>query len=937
MMFGLGYSANYFQSSDPLELYQNLRVQRQLIDFILSDLTVSVHQKTPWLRRRKCSKGGFLFKYPCGMFPRYNLIATPRLRILYQLSFKIFFSTLHFSCHNDGCETILQLKEAGTHIEDVLARCQIIPPLSQLTGLVCPTCGTETCIACGKKPSLSAENLFTPLGVINHCCQESRAFGVWLLLSRFDDEERRVRDRIKVASASNTTSGKPGNSSKSNGVGYASELGYPSDPYTAYHQHQHSDLYPHHKDKSPEMSDEIITNTVVLLTALSPDLSATAPNETKCLDVSALRFSLLLDRISTLLRNDSIENICERKSLYEPVISFLTIIFDNDSLQPLLFEKRLDKTQSPGLRVLTEFKMESLIAKEGLSASIFGSMESLYRQAKQFLEANTISIEPQIDHTLASKICKSIVQLYEKMAPLSPEPNGELDWSTFCKNNRVTFSEEVLRFHKFTVNFTKVKNGAANRANIIGKEISNMLTSLPDGVFLKVAETRSDVMKVLMVGPGGGPYAGGLFVFDMFLPTDYPASPPLMHFALPTADLDGGNFNPNLHYGGGVCLSLLNTWSGSPSEMWQPHKSTILSVLVSVHSMILGAPYPWYNEPGRDTGSQSICSAAKSYNKLIQCKTVKGAMIYWLAEAFKKHTTSVHLWKDICQTYWEYNGKAVLESVKTWAAEGNKRLISFEPSATLARQAIPQNPFQQNNSMTSSADGKGKGKGKAKMTAETLNLVENLAEALGLSSSPTVKNEPGEPETSNNNSYKRKASTQLTPSTHFEPLFAGPNPSLTQTWASANANIGNNQGTLADNKSAETKVAGHFNENKKPEYVWKYTGKMAIKDLRLACKDLGVNGALSIAETLRRLEASVNGNLEELVNEELELIDKWVRPDSLPATSSKIGSRKSQERLSGQVKDSGDFLKTGFAEAVNHDEFPNNGDGAVSWGSHKLQ
>ncbi len=90
-----------------------------------------------------------------------------------------------------------------------------------------------------------------------------------------------------------------------------------------------------------------------------------------------------------------------------------------------------------------------------------------------------------------------------------------------------------------------------------------------------------DVMKVLIVGSEGSPYAGGLFTFDIFLPANYPISPPKMYFVLDGNDNDQHPFNPNLHKGGTVCLSILNTWHGSPNEMWQPNKSTILSVLIS--------------------------------------------------------------------------------------------------------------------------------------------------------------------------------------------------------------------------------------------------------------------------------------------------------------------------------------------------------------------
>lgn len=46
----------------------------------------------------------------------------------------------------------------------------------------------------------------------------------------------------------------------------------------------------------------------------------------------------------------------------------------------------------------------------------------------------------------------------------------------------------------------------------ISKEVATMTTSLPTGIFLKIAESRSDVMKVMIVGSEGSPYAGGLFM-----------------------------------------------------------------------------------------------------------------------------------------------------------------------------------------------------------------------------------------------------------------------------------------------------------------------------------------------------------------------------------------------------------------------------------------
>jgi len=80
------------------------------------------------------------------------------------------------------------------------------------------------------------------------------------------------------------------------------------------------------------------------------------------------------------------------------------------------------------------------------------------------------------------------------------------------EENRVTFTDEVLANHCFQKQYSVIHTTNIGRMSTIGKEIANMATSLPDGVFLKVADSRSDVMKVLIVGPEGGPYAGGLFM-----------------------------------------------------------------------------------------------------------------------------------------------------------------------------------------------------------------------------------------------------------------------------------------------------------------------------------------------------------------------------------------------------------------------------------------
>jgi ubiquitin-protein ligase len=101
-------------------------------------------------------------------------------------------------------------------------------------------------------------------------------------------------------------------------------------------------------------------------------------------------------------------------------------------------------------------------------------------------------------------------------------------------------------------------------------------------VFVRVDEDRLDVLKILITGPADTPYEGGCFVFDMFLPADYPQKPPCC--LITTTGGSRVRFNPNLYANGKVCLSLLGTWSGPgwlPSEVRGRFVSLSLELLNS--------------------------------------------------------------------------------------------------------------------------------------------------------------------------------------------------------------------------------------------------------------------------------------------------------------------------------------------------------------------
>lgn len=102
--------------------------------------------------------------------------------------------------------------------------------------------------------------------------------------------------------------------------------------------------------------------------------------------------------------------------------------------------------------------------------------------------------------------------------------------------------------------------------------------------------------------------------------------------------ISGGlRVNPNLYESGKVCLSLLNTWTGTGSEVWNPGSSTILQILLSLQALVLNDK-PYFNEAGYDqqVGRTEGEKNSVSYNEnafLMTCKS----MLYTLHKPPKVH------------------------------------------------------------------------------------------------------------------------------------------------------------------------------------------------------------------------------------------------------------------------------------------------------------
>jgi ubiquitin-conjugating enzyme E2 O len=55
----------------------------------------------------------------------------------------------------------------------------------------------------------------------------------------------------------------------------------------------------------------------------------------------------------------------------------------------------------------------------------------------------------------------------------------------------------------------------------------HLFTLLTETIFVRVYETRMDILRAVIIGAEGTPYHDGLFFFDISFPSGYPNVPPV--------------------------------------------------------------------------------------------------------------------------------------------------------------------------------------------------------------------------------------------------------------------------------------------------------------------------------------------------------------------------------------------------------------------------
>ncbi|OCH95740.1 hypothetical protein OBBRIDRAFT_744889 [Obba rivulosa] len=426
----------------------------------------------------------------------------------------------------------------------------------------------------------------------------------------------------------------------------------------------------------------------------SPQMYDMIPHQTIA---ALLGASQLPELLGILLRNDSVTDWAARITVYYAMLSLLRRLADCEVTIEVLTGPRWELEKSCGLEewmwgegdiVWSSDKSTGSGDKRLIPATpLYAHFKKLTKQCETFLAGANSVLGDADDHGddaetvfKLTALCGDIIAARDDIeramkvmgrdasasTPIGPENQTEIPLPQ-CKDKgedsavleRMYAQEcEHLAFEHVTLSKPSADgNGLVyptfayaqelartatatrnpkDRLHLV-KELAVMATSLPPGVWVRVDEVRNDVIKIMIAGPQGTPYSGGLFEFDCFIPLEYPYKPPLMH--LRTTGGGTVRFNPNLYNNGKVCLSLLGTWPGQPEEQWSP-KSTLLQVVVSIQSMIL-IDLPYFNEPGY---GRAVPEDPRSiaYNRDVAANTIRWAILDWLKD---EHRDGI--WADV--------------------------------------------------------------------------------------------------------------------------------------------------------------------------------------------------------------------------------------------------------------------------------------------------
>jgi hypothetical protein len=398
------------------------------------------------------------------------------LRLLQQLYQR--FNSL--TCREPTCRARLSVRGAEYHIKAWIPLARGSQP-TPISAVLCTKCRRYTCIGCRRKPALGSKSVTVhkePEIKVKNCCEGGRLFGIWILLSAFDEAELPVQKQATQKAPK--SSGPP---SAGKGTGYASGRGM-----AALHSSVQQQAGNDGKDDKP------MTDILKILPPFLPSSSSKPAPEL----FAMFRLSLLIDRLAELIRNDSVTDMTKRKDLYHAAFAFLTAVAKHPALVVLLLEQRPTKKGSSGLQALGEEANRKVLkvdaSSAGLNLSLLACGQKTSQHAKAFAgltENGIIKQNAQSGDTKeAIDLCRALFRFTSAARETAPAAYEALilvpkdNWKTFREMNKVTFTDDVLDGHMYLEplllqsEFSRFEEAPIGRMRRLHEELATLKTSL---------------------------------------------------------------------------------------------------------------------------------------------------------------------------------------------------------------------------------------------------------------------------------------------------------------------------------------------------------------------------------------------------------------------------------------------------------------------------
>ena len=416
-------------------------------------------------------------------------------------------------------------------------------------------CGADTCLGCGGKPTTGRHSSELEGLTLDWCCDVGRLFAIWLFLARFDQMELSVQARQDERQAEAQEKASRRRATKGKGIGYSD---YSSDDVDELLQavnsgrqspgsvtFAHSGTMMMDFRSADERTDHLLQLILSFLCELLPSASAKEKshfddNPPKALN-AMLRLSLLLDKLSELLRNDSIDDLSKRFRLYFASFRIVEILGSNPATLELVANERYIKRQSPGLQTLSKGDTQRgafdtawgslsngkvLVVdkdKEALTPALVSRFRNLYKQSQIVLgqamraQAAFEGKTGQVTLDLCEQIVVTYTKITSSMSGTQTTPGQSSvasEWVKYHEKHALEQTDDVLTsFHlqRGLYELKSLRSPPMGRMQYLIKEIATLATSLPDGIFVKSCLSTPGIFKCLILGPGDTPYEGGLF------------------------------------------------------------------------------------------------------------------------------------------------------------------------------------------------------------------------------------------------------------------------------------------------------------------------------------------------------------------------------------------------------------------------------------------